>query len=251
MPATGTVSTSTLPAWPDRRTRRHPAAAGHRGRRRHRQRRHRSARCRREWNPLLLGAAAHPQRNIVYTGFASSSQVGVVTYDDTGRTTFVGTADDAGAAPCWCVVMPTAGCCTCRRTRRPTRSGCIRSPTPCTRSRSRTCRSAGRGPRRPAGRSSLTSSKSCSTRPAGTCTRSPRRLTRRSRRGTRLHTLTVAADGTLTERTPPVVFSQTDVPANAHPQGLVAIPVAPRRELVHWIPFRERLRRAVRSRGHR
>jgi hypothetical protein len=46
--------------------------------------------------------------------------------------------------------------------------------------------------------------------------------------GNQLHTLTVAADGTLTERTPPVVFSQTDVPANAHPQGLVAVPVGGR-----------------------
>src|SRR5262249_43271101 len=54
--------------------------------------------------PILLGAAAHPTRNIVYAGFASSGQVGVFTYDETGRTTFVGDAQGTGAAPCWCVV---------------------------------------------------------------------------------------------------------------------------------------------------
>jgi DNA-binding beta-propeller fold protein YncE len=41
--------------------------------------------------------------------------------------------------------------------------------------------------------------------------------------GNQLHTLTIARDGTLTERTGPVLFAPGDVPGNAHPQGVAVV----------------------------
>jgi hypothetical protein len=41
--------------------------------------------------------------------------------------------------------------------------------------------------------------------------------------GNQLHTLTVARDGTLSEPTGPIIFSTADVPADAHPQGVVVV----------------------------
>src|SRR5262249_50165516 len=41
--------------------------------------------------------------------------------------------------------------------------------------------------------------------------------------GNQLHTLKVGRDGTLTEPNGPVIFPQSDVPANAHPQGVAVV----------------------------
>src|SRR5262249_42845873 len=59
--------------------------------------------------PALLGAAAHPTRNIIYAGLTSLNEVGVFTYDNTGQLTFVGATppnDQGGIAVCWADVSP-------------------------------------------------------------------------------------------------------------------------------------------------
>jgi 6-phosphogluconolactonase (cycloisomerase 2 family) len=52
-------------------------------------------------NPL--GEARHPTQNVVYVGYPTSSLVGVYTFDNSGRLTFVQTVA-AGAGDCWMTV---------------------------------------------------------------------------------------------------------------------------------------------------
>lgn len=178
--------------------------------------------------PLLLGAANHPDLNIVYTGFASSSQVGVFTYDETGRTSFVGPAADSGAAPCWCVVSADGRVLYVTNTA--TDSIAVYSladplhpvqiqDLPLGGPRGSTATglpvaNAFEIALDPTGRFLFAVTQS--TDPAFP-------------QGNQLHTLTINRDGTLAERTPPVVFSPADVPANAHPQGLAVVATHPGR----------------------
>ncbi len=52
--------------------------------------------------PFLLGLQVHPTRNILYTGFVASNQLGVYTYNrNTGALTFVRTVATSGLGICW------------------------------------------------------------------------------------------------------------------------------------------------------
>ena len=53
---------------------------------------------------LPLGLATHPAQPIVYVGFVTVNKVGVYTYDDRGRLTFVRSVPNSGAAVCWLTV---------------------------------------------------------------------------------------------------------------------------------------------------
>jgi 6-phosphogluconolactonase (cycloisomerase 2 family) len=172
--------------------------------------------------PFLLGAAAHPRLNIVYTGFASSSQVGVFTYDETGRTSFVQAVPDSGAAPCWCVVSDdgrvlyvantatdSVGVYSLADPLHPVQIQDLPLGGP---------RGAG------AGGGPVANAFEIALDPTGRYLYAVTQSTDPAfPQGNQLHTLSVARDGTLTERTPPVIFSQSDVPANAHPQGVAAV----------------------------
>jgi 6-phosphogluconolactonase len=177
--------------------------------------------------PFLLGAAAHPHLNIVYTGFASSSQVGVFAYDETGRTTFVGTAADAGAAPCWCAVSADGRVLYVSNTATDS-VGVYSLADPLHPVQIQDLPLG--GPRTAtAGGPLVANVFEIALDPSGRYLYAITQATDPAfPQGNQLHTLAVAADGTLTERTPPVVFSQTDVPANAHPQRLVAVPAGGR-----------------------
>lgn len=50
---------------------------------------------------LPLGLAAHPAQPVLYAGFVTVNRIGVYTYDDWGRLTFVRSVSDSGAAVCW------------------------------------------------------------------------------------------------------------------------------------------------------
>jgi 6-phosphogluconolactonase (cycloisomerase 2 family) len=54
--------------------------------------------------PLLLGAAFNPNQRIIYAGLTAVNEVGVFTYDKSGRLMFVGDSPVQGAAPCWAAV---------------------------------------------------------------------------------------------------------------------------------------------------
>ncbi len=51
--------------------------------------------------PDPLGLAVHPSRSVLYVGFPFISQLGVYSYDNRGRLTFVGSVANSGAANCW------------------------------------------------------------------------------------------------------------------------------------------------------
>lgn len=54
--------------------------------------------------PLLLGLALNPTQNIIYAGITGASDVGVFTFDSHGKLTLVDTVATQGAGPCWTTV---------------------------------------------------------------------------------------------------------------------------------------------------
>ena len=174
--------------------------------------------------PLLLGAATNPRYNIVYAGFASSSQVGVFTYDETGRTSYVGPSADAGAAPCWCVVSPDGRLLYVANTVSDS-VGVFSLADPLKPVQIQEFALGGpRGVDAKGG--SISQAFEIALDPSGKYLYVVGQTTDPSfPQGNQLHTLSVARDGTLTEKTRPVELSRAGVPANAHPQGLAVVAV--------------------------
>lgn len=176
--------------------------------------------------PVLLGAAAHPRLNIVYTGFASSAQVGVFTYDETGRTSYVGPAADTGAAPCWCVVSADGRVLYVANTATDSVSVfSLADPLHPVQVQEY----ALGGPRTNATGPGAANVFEIALDPTGRFLYAVTQSTDPAfPQGNQLHTLNVARDGTLSEPVAPVVFSTSDVPANAHPQGVEVVSTAGR-----------------------
>jgi 6-phosphogluconolactonase (cycloisomerase 2 family) len=179
--------------------------------------------------PILLGAAQNPHYNIVYAGLTSGSQVGVFTYDETGRTSFVTAVGDSGAGPCWCVVSADGRFLYVANTASDS-IGVYSLANPLAPVQIEDVKLD--GPRSsPAGAN--TNVFEIALDPTGrylyAVTQSTDSLN--FPEGNQLHTLSVARDGTLTEPSAPVILSATDVGVNAHPQGIVA--VQPGREHGH------------------
>lgn len=171
--------------------------------------------------PVLLGAATHPTLNIVYTGFASAKQVGVFTYDETGRTSYVGPAADSGAAPCWCVVSEDGKVLYVANTA--TDSVSVFSLADPLHPVQIQELQLG-GPRANATGAGRANVFEIALDPTGRFLFAVTQSTDPAfPQGNQLHTLSVARDGTLSEPLTPVVFATTDVPANAHPQGLAVV----------------------------
>jgi 6-phosphogluconolactonase len=173
--------------------------------------------------PILLGAAAHPTLNIVYAGFTSAGKVGVFTYDETGRTTFVDDQPGTGAAPCWARVSKDGRFLYLANTA--TDSIGVFSLA---------------DPLRPlqiqeiplAGPRSLTDQPGSPAAnvfeidldPTGRSLYAVTQSTDPSfPQGNQLHTFTVNPNGTLTESAAPIIFDQRDVPSSAHPQGVEVV----------------------------
>lgn len=170
--------------------------------------------------PVLLGAAADPRLNIVYTGFASSSQVGVFTYDETGRTSYVGPAAGTGAAPCWCTISADGRLLYVANTASDSVSVfSLADPLHPVQIQEL----ALGGPRGTPG-GPRTNVFEIALDPTGKYLYAVTQSTDPSfPQGNQLHTLRVARDGTLSEPLAPVVFSPDDVPVNAHPQGVAVV----------------------------
>jgi 6-phosphogluconolactonase (cycloisomerase 2 family) len=177
--------------------------------------------------PLLLGLAAHPDRRIVYAGLVGAGQVGVFTYDRDGALTFVRAVADQGAAPCWLAVSPdgqrlyvansgtdTVGVFSLADPLRPVQIQEF----------------ALAGPRHPSSDPTApnqTVDFQLSLDPTGRFLYVVNHETSPDDtfpQGNQLHTLAVARDGTLREPAgAPLIVSLADVPANAHPQGIVVL----------------------------
>lgn len=172
--------------------------------------------------PFLLGAAAHPSLHVVYTGFASAAQVGVFTYDETGRTNFVGTAADSGAAPCWCVVSADGRVLYVANTATDS-VGVFSLADPLHPVQIQDFALGGPRGATATGRP-VANAFEIALDPSGRYLYAVSQSTDPTfPQGNQLHTLAVARDGTLTEPRGPVVFAPADVPANAHPQGLAVV----------------------------
>ncbi|WP_020470090.1 lactonase family protein [Zavarzinella formosa] len=172
--------------------------------------------------PVLLGAASHPTLNIIYTGFASSSQVGVFSYDETGGTNYVAPVADTGAAPCWCVVSKDGRTLYVSNTA--TDSVTVFSladplnPVQIQELPLGGPRGTAGGPR--------TNSFEIALDPTGRYLFAITQSTDPAfPQGNQLHTLRIARDGTVSEPLAPVIFSPADVPANAHAQGLAIVQI--------------------------
>jgi hypothetical protein len=167
--------------------------------------------------PLVLGTASHPTLNIVYAGLTGASQVGVFTYDETGRISFVDSVPDAGAAGCWCVVSADGKFLYVATTGSDSVGVfSLDDPLNPVQIQELSLRHVAGDLNQtadfqigldPSGQSLYVVNQSVS--PTGT-----------AHRGNQLHILSVAGDGTLSEQQDPLIFSPADVPANAHPQGV-------------------------------
>jgi hypothetical protein len=178
-------------------------------------------------NPsLLLGAAVNPKLNIVYAGLTGANQVGVFTYDETGKLSFVGDAPDKGLAACWIEVSAdgkflytgstgsnTVGVFSLADPLHPVeiQSFALQGPLA--------------PPGSPAG-TRETADFQLALDPSGRFlyvinqNTDPKGL---FPQGNQLHVLNVGSDGKLSEPRGPVIFSQNDVPSIAHPQGIAVV----------------------------
>ncbi|QJW98890.1 lactonase family protein [Frigoriglobus tundricola] len=173
--------------------------------------------------PILLGAAVNPTQNIIYAGFTSASQVGVFTYDATGRTTFVGQVSDQGAAPCWCVVSSDGRVLYVSNTVTDS-IGVYSLADPLHPVQIENFQLGGPRALNGTATSPKTNSFEIALDPTGRYLYAVTQSTDPSfPQGNQLHTLQIARDGTLTEPNAPVIFPQGLVPADAHPQGLAVV----------------------------
>ncbi|HZV05680.1 MAG TPA: beta-propeller fold lactonase family protein [Gemmataceae bacterium] len=176
--------------------------------------------------PLLLGAAFNPNQPIIYAGLTAVNEVGVFTYDKSGQLTFVGDVPVQGAGPCWIAVSPDGQFLYTGDTGTDS-VGVFSLADPLHPVQIQELKLA--GPYAPPGSPSGTLQTnvfqialspdghtlyaiSQNTSPDGSFAD-----------GNQLHILSVAADGTLSEPTGPVLLSTAGVPGDAHPQGIAVV----------------------------
>jgi 6-phosphogluconolactonase (cycloisomerase 2 family) len=186
---------------------------------------------------LLLGSAHHPDLNIIYAGLTGAGEVGVFTYDETGRLNFVNHVDDQGAAPCWCAVSADGHTLYVSNTATDS-IGVFSLADPLHPVQVQEL--ALRGPLAPPGDTSgraQTGPFQIALSPDGGSlyvvgqSGSP---THSFQQGNQLHVLKVARDGTVSEPAGPILFSPGQVPPDARIQGVVAVPgQAERRQEPH------------------
>lgn len=176
--------------------------------------------------PLLLGTALHPTRNILYAGFTGAAKIGVYEFDKSGTLSFVTSIADQGAAPCWCTVSPDGQFLYVANTGTDS-VGVFSLADPLHPAQVQEFHLAGplTGPSSPAGKLD-TNAFQLAVDPSGKSLYVINHSVAANHdfpEGNALHTLAIAADGTVSEKVAPVIFSTTHVPATAHPQGLAIV----------------------------
>jgi 6-phosphogluconolactonase (cycloisomerase 2 family) len=177
-------------------------------------------------NPSVqLGLQFHPRLNIIYAGLTGTSQLGVYTFDETGRTSFVTAVPNSGQALCWITVSAdgrtlytgdtgtdSVGVYSLADPLHPVEIQEFSLAGPHIGPGGTSQSSAFELALDPSGRSLYVISQS--TNPTGAFPQ-----------GNQLHVLSVARDGTVSEPAGPVIFSTNDVPGNAHPQGVAVVSI--------------------------
>jgi 6-phosphogluconolactonase (cycloisomerase 2 family) len=175
-------------------------------------------------NPAVqLGLAFHPDLNILYAGLTGTSQLGVYTFDETGRTSFVTAVPNQGKAPCWVTVSADGRFLYTGDTG--TDSVGVYSLADPLHPVEIQEFSLG-GPHIGPGGTVQTADFELALDPGGRTLQVIGQSTSPTGsfpQGNQLHVLSVARDGTLSEPNGPIVFSTADVPGNAHPQGIAIV----------------------------
>jgi hypothetical protein len=176
--------------------------------------------------PLLLGAAFNPNQRIIYAGLTAVNEVAVFTYDKSGQLTFVGDSPVQGSAPCWAAVSSDGRFLYTGDTGTDS-VGVFSLADPLHPVEIQELVLG--GPHAPPGSPPDTLQTNVfqialspnghtlyaigqSTNPTGSFPQ-----------GNQLHTLSVAADGTLREPNGPILLSAAGVPGDAHPQGIAVV----------------------------
>jgi hypothetical protein len=175
----------------------------------------------------LLGLAAHPTERIVYGGLTGAAEVGVFTYDATGKLTFVRAVADQGKAVCWIVVSPDGKYMYVANTGSNT-IGVYSLADPLNPVEVQDFKVT--LPQPPAGATTPpTAVFQLALDPSGKSLYVISQSTAANHdfpQGNAVHALSVADDGTLSETNPAVTFSTTEVPATARIQGVAVVQTA-------------------------
>jgi 6-phosphogluconolactonase (cycloisomerase 2 family) len=172
---------------------------------------------------LLLGAAANPRLNIVYAGLTGANEVGVFTYDETGRLSFVTAVPDQGQAACWCAVSPDGKFLYTGDTGSNS-VGVFSLADPLHPVELQNFVLG--GPQAPPGSPRETAVFQVAVDPSGRFVYAVNQNTSPQgtfQEGNQLHILSVAGDGTLSEPRGPIIFAADQVPGTAHPQGIAVV----------------------------
>jgi len=172
----------------------------------------------------VLGLTTHPTQRIIYAGLVGASEIGVFTYDASGKVTFVRAVADQGNGPCWVVVSADGKYLYASNTGTSS-IGVYSLADPLKPVEIQDFKLA--LPPAPAGASKApVASFELALDPSGDSLDVITQTTAANHdfpQGNAVHALTVASDGTLSETNPPVTFSTTDVPATARIQGLAIV----------------------------
>jgi 6-phosphogluconolactonase (cycloisomerase 2 family) len=175
-------------------------------------------------NPSVqLGLHFNPNLNIIYAGLTGTNRIGTYTFDETGRTSFVGASADQGAAACWIAVSADGRVLYSADTGTDSVSVfSLADPLHPVLIQEFFLGGPHIGP----GGTVQTADFELALDPSGHSLYVINQSTSATGafpQGNQLHVLSVARDGTLSEPTGPIVFATTDVPADAHPQGLAVV----------------------------
>lgn len=178
--------------------------------------------------PTILGLQNHPSQRIVYAGLVAANKLGVFTYNDAGQLNFVRAVNSGGQAICWISVDKNADFAYVVETA--TNDISVFSlADPLNPALIQTIRLG--GPQRPDGADAppQTNPFQVSLDPEGKhlyVINHETTLANNFPQGNALHTLNVAANGTLSEPALPFVFNTAEVPAFAHPRGVLVLGAA-------------------------
>jgi 6-phosphogluconolactonase (cycloisomerase 2 family) len=176
--------------------------------------------------PLLLGSAFNPQHNIIYSGLTGAGEIGVFTFDDSGRLSFVDAVADQGKGPCWATVSADGRFLYIGNTGTDS-IGVFSLADPLHPVEIQEFQLQGplAPPGSPAG-TLQTNVFQIALSPGGHTLYAIGQSTSPDATfpdGNQLHILRVADDGTVSEPSSPIIFATADVPANAHPQGIAVV----------------------------
>jgi 6-phosphogluconolactonase (cycloisomerase 2 family) len=176
--------------------------------------------------PLLLGAAANPNLNIVYAGLTGANEVAVFTYDETGRLSFVTAVPDQGKAACWCAVSPDGKFLYTGDTgSNSVGVFSLADPLHPVEIQNFVLGGPQAPPGSPAG-TRQTAVFQVAVDPTGRFVYAIDQNTNPNglfQEGNQLHVLAVGRDGTLSEPNGPTVLDPAAVPGTAHPQGIAVV----------------------------